>query len=185
MALNAQFYVEHEMRVAYEELLTRKQGSKESVKDFIAALQLLARKAYGSDTIKRDAAIMKRLEMGLYSSSLRRTYDEVALYPDLGPAVLIQELVCRESRDDPVKHQANIVRVKEEANQTKPQHPPMRQIMEEVLAVQQAAAGAKSTGGSEASKPVFVGYDSLGRCKVPSGRDAQRGRRWTSGCYKG
>ena len=57
MALNAQFYVEHEMRVAYEELLTRKQGSKESVKDFIAALQLLARKAYGSDTIKRDAAI--------------------------------------------------------------------------------------------------------------------------------
>ena len=155
--LNAHFHIEHEMRVAEEEMLTRKQGSKESVKDFIAALQLLARKAYGSDINKRDAAIMKRLEMGLYSSSLRRTYDEVTMYPDVGLAVLIQELVRRESRDDPAKHQAYIVREKEEASATKPQQPSTRQIVKEVLAVQQAAAGAKSTGGSGASKPASWG----------------------------
>ena len=43
--LNAHFHVEFEMRSAEEELATRKQGSKESVRDFIAQLMALVRKA--------------------------------------------------------------------------------------------------------------------------------------------
>jgi hypothetical protein len=48
-ALNGYFHVEFEMRTAEEELLVRKQGNMESVRDFIAQLMYLARKAYGQD----------------------------------------------------------------------------------------------------------------------------------------
>jgi hypothetical protein len=40
--LNAHFHVEFEVTAAEEELITRKQGNKESVRDFISNLQALA-----------------------------------------------------------------------------------------------------------------------------------------------
>jgi len=51
-SLNAYFHVEFEMRAAEEELLVRKQGNKESVRDFITQLMYLARKAFGQDIEK-------------------------------------------------------------------------------------------------------------------------------------
>jgi hypothetical protein len=63
-ALNAYFHVEFEMRAAEEELLIRKQGNKESVRDFITPLMYLPRKAYGQDIEKRESAVLKRLELG-------------------------------------------------------------------------------------------------------------------------
>jgi hypothetical protein len=78
-ALNSYFHVEFEMRTAEEELLTRKQGSKESVRDFLNQLMFLARKAYGEDLEKREAAVFKHIELGLASASLRRTFDDLIL----------------------------------------------------------------------------------------------------------
>ena len=150
--LNAHFHVDHEQRVAEEELLNRKQGGKESVRDFIAALQLLARKAYHRDQERREAAIKKRLELGLNSASLRRTYDEVTLYPGVSLAVLIQELVRRESRDDPAQYSANVVQEKGNGNAKKPQSTSAEALAKQMLAVQAAVGqgnnGSQGTGGA-------------------------------------
>ena len=150
--LNAHFHVEFEMRSAEEELATRKQGSKESVRDFIAQLMALARKAYGNDNRRREAAVLKRLEHGLNSASLRRTYDEVMLYPESDLAILTQELVRRESRDDPAHYKANIVQEKEEANAKKPNHPSTETVVRQVLAVQGEQEKKSDSGkGAEAA----------------------------------
>jgi hypothetical protein len=60
-ALNGYFHVDFEMRAAEEELLVRKQWNKESVTDFITQMMYLARKAYGQDIVKRQAAVLKQL----------------------------------------------------------------------------------------------------------------------------
>ena len=150
--LNAHFHVDHEQRVAEEELINRKQGGKESVRDFIAALQLLARKAYHRDQERREAAIKKRLELGLNSASLRRTYDEVTLYPGVSLAVLIQELVRRESRDDPTQYSANVVQEKGNGNAKKPQSTSAEALAKQMLAVHAAMGqgnkGSPGTGGA-------------------------------------
>jgi hypothetical protein len=161
--LNAHFHVEFEMRSAEEELATRKQGSKESVRDFIAQLMSLARKAYGRDNHRREAAVLKRLEHGLNSASLRRTYDEVMMYPESDLAILTQELVRRESRDDPAHYKANVVREKDEANAKKPSHPSTEAVIQKVLAVQseqeKKSAPAKGTEAAAATKGRRRGGD--------------------------
>ena len=98
-SLNAYFHVEFEMRAVEEELLIRKQGNKESVRDFITQLMYLARKAYGQDIEKREATVLKRLELGLFSASLRRTFDELMLEPGMTLSILQAALVQRETRD--------------------------------------------------------------------------------------
>ena len=45
--------------------------------------------------------MLKQLELGLDSASLRRTSDEVMMYPESDLAILTQELFKRQSRDDP------------------------------------------------------------------------------------
>ena len=127
-ALNSYFHTEVEMRTAEEELLVRKQGPKESVRDFTSQLMFLARKAYGQDVRKREAAVLKRIELGLNSASLRRTFDEVTVRP-VGLSVLVQELVRRESRDDPGKYQTFITQEKEKENAAKPRTPPTANVV--------------------------------------------------------
>ena len=112
----------------------------------------LARKAYGKDNHRREAAVLKRLEHGLNSASLRRTYDEVMMYPESDLAILTQELVRRESRDDPTNYKANVVRAKEEANAKKPNHPSTETVVRQVLAVQSEQDKKTDSGkGSEAA----------------------------------
>ncbi len=115
-ALNSHFHVEFEMRAAEEELLSRKQGPKESVREFISQLRFLARKAYGQDLERREAAVIKRLELGLASASLRRTFDDMYGQPGVTFAVLTGELIRRESRDEPARYQQFVTKEREEEN---------------------------------------------------------------------
>jgi hypothetical protein len=79
-------------------------------------------------------------------------YDEVMMYPESNLAILTQELVRRESRDDPTKYQANIVRQKEEANAKKPKHPSTETVVKQVLAVQGEQNKKSESGkGTEAA----------------------------------
>ncbi len=96
-ALNSHFHVEYEMRAAEEELLTRKQGAKESVLDFISQLRFLARKAYGQDLERREAAVFKRHELSLGTPSLWRTYHDMIGQPGVMLSALTSKLVRRES----------------------------------------------------------------------------------------
>ena len=57
------------------------------------------------------------------------------MYPESDIAILTQELVRRESRDDPTNYKANVVREKEEANKEKPNHPSAETVVKQVLAV--------------------------------------------------
>ena len=159
-ALNSHFHVEFEMRSAEEELLSRKQGPKESVREFIAQLRFLARKAYGQDLEKREAAMIKRLELGLASASLRRTFDDMYGQPGITFAVLTGELIRRESRDEPARYQQFITQEKVDENAKKPNNPSIaaqaKQIVKEVLLAQQGAVAegqqAKGNAGAAASQ---------------------------------
>jgi hypothetical protein len=55
-ALNAQFGVSQDSAAARGELVGRNQGKKVPVAEYIATLQLLARRAYASDALKRQEA---------------------------------------------------------------------------------------------------------------------------------
>ncbi len=156
--LNAHFHVEFEARAAKEELITRKQGNKESVRDFISNLQALARRAFGKDLAKREAAVLKRFELGFNTASLRRTYDDVMLHPGATLTIVTSELVRREGRDDPSRYQANIVQEKEQDNAKKPQHPSVEDTVHKVLAAQAATKDKKPTGDDAAkSNPTSRG----------------------------
>ena len=120
--LNAYFHVEFEMRTAEEELLTRKQGPKESVRDFINQLMFLARKAFGQDIERREAAVLKRIELGLSSASLRRTFDDLIMLPGVTLSVINAELVKRESRDEPGRYHQFVAQEREAENSRKPQN---------------------------------------------------------------
>jgi len=131
-ALNSYFHVEFEMRAAEEELLTRKQGNKESVRDFLNQLMFLARKAYGQDLEKREAAVLKRIELGLASASLRRTFDDLILIPGVTLSVINAELVKRESRDEPGKYQQFVVQEQAAESARKPNNPPAATLAKEI-----------------------------------------------------
>jgi hypothetical protein len=120
--LNAYFHVEFEMRTAEEELLTRKQGPKESVRDFINQLMFLARKAFGQDLERREAAVLKRIELGLSSASLRRTFDDLIMLPGVTLSVINAELVKRESLNEPGRYHQFVAQEREAENSKKPQN---------------------------------------------------------------
>ncbi len=170
-ALNSYFNVEFEMRAAEEDLLARKQGPKESVRDFISQLKFLARKAYGQDLERREAAVLKRLELGLGSASLRHAFDDMMLQPGMTLSVVTAELVRRESRDDPARYQQFLTQEKETENAQKPnnlsQADRIREIAREVLLAQKTAA--------EGSETVNVAAESKG-ASAPRGGPARRGR---------
>jgi len=178
-ALNSHFHVEFEMRAAEEELLSRKQGPKESVREFISQLRFLARKAYGQDLERREAAVIKRLELGLASASLRRTFDDMYGQPGVTFAVLTGELIRRESRDEPARYQQFVTKEREEENSKKPNNPSVvaqaKQIVKEVLLAQQGgnAEGQTTKGTAGASKPQQKGA-SRG-WGAPHGRGRGRG----------
>jgi hypothetical protein len=65
----------------------------------------LAQKAYGQDIAKREAAVLKRLEFGLVSASLRRTFDDLMLEPGVNLSIMQAALVQHETWDDPGKYQ--------------------------------------------------------------------------------
>ncbi len=132
-ALNAYFHRGFEMRTAEEELLVRKQGNKESVRDFIAPLMYLARKAYGQDIAKCEASVFKWLEFGLSLASLRRTFDDFMLEPGVNLSIMQAALVPRETRDDPGKYQTFITQECEEENAKKPKTPSATNIAKEVV----------------------------------------------------
>jgi hypothetical protein len=71
--------------------------------------------------------VMKRIELGLATASWR-TFDEVTVRP-VGLSVLMQELVRRESRDDPSKYQTYITQ-EEKENAMKPKNPPTANIIQ-------------------------------------------------------
>jgi len=174
-ALNSHFHVEYEMRAAEEELLTRKQSAKESVRDFISQLRFLARKAYGQDLEKREAAVVKRLELGLGTPSLRRTYDDMIGQPEVTLSVLTAELVRRESRDDPGRYSQFVAQEREVENNKKPNNPStanqVREIVQEVLLAQNGGEEGGATGGINttlAGKPQGA--------SAPRGGSAARGR---------
>jgi hypothetical protein len=150
------FNVEHAMRAAEEELLTRKQGAKESVRDFISQLRFLARKAYGQDLEKREAAVVKRLELGLGTPSLRRTYGDMIGQPGVKLSVLTAELVRRESRDDPGRYTQFVAQEREVENAKKPNNPStatqVREIVQEVLLAQNGGDEGGATGGVNATR---------------------------------
>ena len=52
------------------------------------------------------------------------------MYPESDLAILTQELVRRESRDDPTNYKANVVRKEEKSN-----HPSAETVVKQVLAV--------------------------------------------------
>ncbi len=131
-SLNSYFHVEFEICTVEEELLVRKQGNKESVRDFIAQLMYLAQKAYGQDLVKRKADILKRLEFGLISASLRRTFDDLMLEPGVNLSIMQAALVHRETRDDPGKYWTFITQESEKENAKKPTQPSASNIAKEV-----------------------------------------------------
>jgi hypothetical protein len=176
-AVNSHFHVEYEMCAAEEELLTRKQGTKESVRDFITQLRFLARKAYGQDLEKREAAVIKCLELGLGTSSLRRTYDDMIGQPGVTLSVLTSELVRWESRDDPGRYTQYVAQKREVENTKKPKNPStatqVRQIMQEVLLAQGIGIEGGATGGiNSALGPTGKPRDT----SAPRGGSAARGR---------
>ena len=148
--LNAHYHVEFEARAAEEELITRKQGNKESVRDFISNLQALARRAFGKDLAKREAAVLKRLKLGLNTPSLRRTYDDVMLHPGATLTIVTSELVRRERQDDPSRCQAKIIQEKVQDIAKKPQHTSVEDPVHKVLAAQAATKDKKPTGDDAA-----------------------------------
>jgi ribosomal protein L15 len=172
-ALNSYFHVEFEMRNAEEELLTRKQGNKESVRDFLSQLMFLARKAYGQDIAKREAAVLKRLELGLSSASLRRTYDDLMLVPGVSLSLLQAELVRRESRDDPERYQTFMAQERGAENAKKPQHPSAKSIAKELLA-QQATESSQGEVNVAKENPKGEGARKTGG-KASRGRGRGRG----------
>ena len=141
-ALNSYFHVEVEMRTAEEELLVRKQNPKESVREFIAHLMFLARKAYGADQDRREATVIKRLELGLASATLRHAFDDMMLQPGMTLSILQRELVRKESREDPARYQTFVAQEKEVENKKKPQNAPVATVVAEVL--QQTASGGET-----------------------------------------
>jgi hypothetical protein len=107
-AMNAQFHVTQDGAAAREQLMSRRQGSKEPVADFINDLQLLARRAYANDTAKRKEVIMDRLRDGLATPSLRQCFDACEEDGDMPFLALQNRLIHRESRDEPGKYRAAV-----------------------------------------------------------------------------
>jgi len=176
-SLNSYFHVEFEMRAAEEELLVRKQGNKESVRDFITQLMYLARKAYGQDIEKREAAVLKRLELGLFSASLRRTFDELMLEPGMTLSILQAALVQRETRDDPGKYQTYITQEREAENAKKPQHSSAANIAKEV--VKEVTSKVHGSETVESASALFTAPQNRpfdNRLGSGRGRGSARGR---------
>jgi hypothetical protein len=174
-ALNAYFHVDFEMRTAEEELLVRKQGNKESVRDFIAQLMYLARKAYGQDIAKRKSAVFKWLEFGLSSASLRRTFDDLMLEPGVNLSIMQAALVQCETRDDPGKYQTFITQEREEEN-VKPKTPSATNIAKEV--VKEVAAKVHGAETGENALALFTALhdrDSINKKGNGHGRFRVRG----------
>jgi hypothetical protein len=117
---------------------------------------------------KREAAVIKRIEVGLASASLRRTYDEVTVRP-VGLSVLIQELIRRESRDDPAKYKTYMTQEKEKENTTKPKNPPTANVvrLQDVL---------DAKGSSPTSAEVNVANQSQGKGNTAKGAKRNRVR---------
>jgi hypothetical protein len=130
------------------------------VREFIAQLRFLAREAYGQDLEKRESAVIKRLELGLASASLRRTFDDMYGQPGVTFAVLTGELIMRESWDKPARYQQFITQERVDENAKKPSNPSMgaqaKQIMKEVLLAHQGASAdgqtAKNNAGATGSQ---------------------------------
>ena len=96
------------------------------------------------------------------------------MYPESDLAILTQELVRRESRDDPTHYKANIVREKEEANAKKPNHPSTEAVVIQVLAVQGEQEKKSDSGkGAEAAAATTS--------RRRGGPQNQRSKRWESG----
>ncbi len=88
--------------------MTHKQGSKESVRNFINQLMFLARKAFGQDLPRREAAVLKRLDLGLVTLLLRRTFDDL-MSPRVTLMMITSELMRRESQDELSRYQQYII----------------------------------------------------------------------------
>ncbi len=100
----------------------------------------LARKAYGQDLVKHEAAVLKRIELGLASPSLQRTFDDLVLLPGVTLSAINAELVKCESRDEPGKYQQCVVQEQDKENAKKPSNPPAATLAKELaleLVVQQ------------------------------------------------
>ncbi len=93
----------------------------------------LVRKAYGQDIVKREAAVLKRLEFGLISASLQRTFDDLILEPGVNLSIMQAALVQRETQDDPGKYQAYITQERENDKAKKPKQPSAANIAKEVV----------------------------------------------------
>ena len=78
------------------------------------------------------------------------------MYPESDLAILTQELVRRESRDDPTNYKANVVRGKEEANEEKPNHPSAETVVKQVLAVRVAGSEEDEVGQGNRSCFSYV-----------------------------
>jgi len=125
--LHARSHVEFEMRSA-----ERRPGSKATKsRSTTSSLNLCSwRVRRTGKIIIAESAVLKRFGLGLNSASLRRMYDEVMMYPESDIDILTQELVRRESRDDPTNYKANVVREEEKSN-----HPSAETVVKQVLAV--------------------------------------------------
>ncbi len=109
-ALNAQFNVTQVAALARQTLMTRTQGKKETVADYINDLQLLARRAYADDMAKRQEVVMDRLRDGLATPSLRQCFDACEEEEGEIPFMVLQSrLIHRESRDEPERYRAQLL----------------------------------------------------------------------------
>ncbi len=71
------------------------------------------RKAHGENVICREAAVQKKLELGLSSALLRRTYDDLILQPGITLAVIQMKLVRHESQGDRQRYRTFVAKEKE------------------------------------------------------------------------